>query len=38
MSANDWFCPECCACSSSGGTCAGCDVTLVKGNPNGTTR
>lgn len=31
----DWYCPECCASSSSGGICAGCDITLVKGDPNG---
>lgn len=31
----DWYCPECCASSSSGGTCAACDITLVKGDPDG---
>lgn len=30
----DLYCPECCATSGSGGTCAGCDITLVHGDPN----
>lgn len=31
----DWYCPECCANYSGAGTCNGCDVTLVQGDPDG---
>lgn len=34
MTANDWYCPECCANFSGPGTCPADDITLVQGDPD----